>query len=145
MRNEDSKSPTHPEFNHENIQKPPENYQENYTSYLNLTSNSRDEKVKGEIKIKRMASRVFLLEIEDILVYSSLKDSGWSYLKEVFTEVHPLKETNRGIRLKSSHYQDPGESSSAEVGIHEASLPSSRHISALFPMDVAENVENVGA
>ncbi|KAK8648245.1 hypothetical protein V6N13_129005 [Hibiscus sabdariffa] len=49
----------------------------------------------GEIKIKKMAGRVFLLEIEDVDVYNSLKDSGWSYLKEVFTEVHPWSESFR--------------------------------------------------
>ncbi|KAL4333410.1 hypothetical protein GQ457_07G016410 [Hibiscus cannabinus] len=49
----------------------------------------------GEIKIKRMAGRVFLLEVEDSLVYSSLKDYGWSYLKEVFTEVHPWSDSFR--------------------------------------------------
>ncbi|KAK8583367.1 hypothetical protein V6N13_022073 [Hibiscus sabdariffa] len=36
---------------------------------------------------------VYLLEIEDRLVYSSLKNFGWSYLKEVFTEVHPWSDS----------------------------------------------------
>ncbi|KAK8712680.1 hypothetical protein V6N13_147910 [Hibiscus sabdariffa] len=49
-----------------------------------------------EIKMKRMAGRVFLLEVEDNLVYySSLKDSGWSYLKGVFIEVHPWSNSFR--------------------------------------------------
>ncbi|KAK8680860.1 hypothetical protein V6N13_109798 [Hibiscus sabdariffa] len=53
----------------------------------------------GEIKIKRMVGRAFLLEVEDSLVYSSLKDSGRSYLKEVFTEFtrgRSLSESLRG-------------------------------------------------
>ncbi|KAK8603626.1 hypothetical protein V6N13_096100 [Hibiscus sabdariffa] len=29
-----------------------------------------------------MVGRVFLLELEDNLLYNDLKDSGWSYLKE---------------------------------------------------------------
>ncbi|KAK8662951.1 hypothetical protein V6N13_024837 [Hibiscus sabdariffa] len=42
-----------------------------------------------------MSGRVFLLEVEDKLLYNSLKDSGWSYLKEVFYEVQPWKKTFR--------------------------------------------------
>ncbi|KAK8635318.1 hypothetical protein V6N13_023191 [Hibiscus sabdariffa] len=42
-----------------------------------------------------MAGRVFLLEFEDNLVYSSLKDSRWTYLKDVFTEFHPWSDSFR--------------------------------------------------
>ncbi|KAK8684000.1 hypothetical protein V6N13_040038 [Hibiscus sabdariffa] len=42
-----------------------------------------------------MDGRFFLLEVEDKRLYSSLKDSGWSYLKEVFYEVQPWTETFR--------------------------------------------------
>ncbi|KAK8675090.1 hypothetical protein V6N13_033160 [Hibiscus sabdariffa] len=44
-----------------------------------------------------MAGRVFLLEVEDEDLYNLLKDSGWSYLKQVFTEVHPWSESFRPL------------------------------------------------
>ncbi|KAL4347806.1 hypothetical protein GQ457_17G004690 [Hibiscus cannabinus] len=49
----------------------------------------------GEIKVKKMTGRIFLLEIEDRLLHSSLKESGWSYLKEFFIEVQPWSESFR--------------------------------------------------
>ncbi|KAK8675404.1 hypothetical protein V6N13_033471 [Hibiscus sabdariffa] len=49
----------------------------------------------GEIKVKKMAGRVFLLEIEDKQLYSSLKETGWSMLLEIFTEICPWSESFR--------------------------------------------------
>ncbi|KAK8609370.1 hypothetical protein V6N13_061819 [Hibiscus sabdariffa] len=51
----------------------------------------------GEIKVKKMGGtgRVFLLEIEDKLMYNSLKETGWSILLETFTEIHPWSESFR--------------------------------------------------
>ncbi|KAK8617135.1 hypothetical protein V6N13_117102 [Hibiscus sabdariffa] len=49
----------------------------------------------GEIKVKKMAGRVFLLEIEDKKMYNSLKETGWSILLEIFTEVCPWSESFR--------------------------------------------------
>ncbi|KAK8644116.1 hypothetical protein V6N13_123431 [Hibiscus sabdariffa] len=36
---------------------------------------------------------VFLLEVEDNKLYNSLKQSNWSYLKEVFYEIQPWSES----------------------------------------------------
>ncbi|KAL4385330.1 hypothetical protein GQ457_15G029650 [Hibiscus cannabinus] len=49
----------------------------------------------GEIKVKKMAGRVFLLEIEDKQMYNSLKETGWSILQEIFTEICPWSESFR--------------------------------------------------
>ncbi|KAK8576216.1 hypothetical protein V6N13_090693 [Hibiscus sabdariffa] len=57
----------------------------------------------GEISVKRLAGRVFLLEIIDETLYNSLKDAKWSYLLEVFVEaslfivgtIRPLNELQR--------------------------------------------------
>ncbi|KAL4273016.1 hypothetical protein GQ457_13G023710 [Hibiscus cannabinus] len=45
----------------------------------------------GEIQVKRMSGMVFLLEVEDSKLYNSLKQSNWSYLKEVFYEIQPCQ------------------------------------------------------
>ncbi|KAK8573801.1 hypothetical protein V6N13_009889 [Hibiscus sabdariffa] len=42
-----------------------------------------------------MAGRVFLLEIEDKQMYISLKETGWSILQEIFTEICPWSESFR--------------------------------------------------
>ncbi|KAK8670691.1 hypothetical protein V6N13_037309 [Hibiscus sabdariffa] len=47
----------------------------------------------GEITVKRLADRVFLLEVNDDALYSSLKEARWSYLLEIFTEVHPWSDS----------------------------------------------------
>ncbi|KAK8661614.1 hypothetical protein V6N13_091212 [Hibiscus sabdariffa] len=47
----------------------------------------------GEIKVKRLAGRVFLLEFEDNELYGTLQKTEWSTLSEVFTEVHPWSES----------------------------------------------------
>ncbi|KAK8583217.1 hypothetical protein V6N13_021929 [Hibiscus sabdariffa] len=47
----------------------------------------------GEIKVKRMAGRIFLLEVDNYLTFNSLKESNWSYLKEIFVEVQPWAES----------------------------------------------------
>ncbi|KAL4340832.1 hypothetical protein GQ457_08G017310 [Hibiscus cannabinus] len=49
----------------------------------------------GEIKVKRMVCRLFLLEIEDNLLYNFLKDSGCSYLLEIFMEIQPWTNSFR--------------------------------------------------
>ncbi|KAL4342147.1 hypothetical protein GQ457_08G017280 [Hibiscus cannabinus] len=50
---------------------------------------------KGEIKVKRMACRLFLLEIEDNLLYNFLKDSRCSYLLDIFMEIPPWTNSFR--------------------------------------------------
>ncbi|KAL4342095.1 hypothetical protein GQ457_08G017320 [Hibiscus cannabinus] len=49
----------------------------------------------GEIKVKRMACRLLLLEIEDNLLYNFVKDSGCSYLLEIFMEIQPWTNSFR--------------------------------------------------
>ncbi|KAL4387398.1 hypothetical protein GQ457_09G014430 [Hibiscus cannabinus] len=41
----------------------------------------------GDIKIKKAAGRVFLLETEDATLFKSLKESGWATLLEIFTDI----------------------------------------------------------
>ncbi|KAK8595071.1 hypothetical protein V6N13_015980 [Hibiscus sabdariffa] len=49
----------------------------------------------GEITVKRLAGRVFLLEINDDALFSSLKEAKWSYLLEIFMEVHLWSDSLR--------------------------------------------------
>ncbi|KAK8693626.1 hypothetical protein V6N13_071201 [Hibiscus sabdariffa] len=47
----------------------------------------------GEISIKRMGGRRFLIEFKDHELYEFLKEQNWSYLLEVFTDVEPWSES----------------------------------------------------
>ncbi|KAK8672427.1 hypothetical protein V6N13_110797 [Hibiscus sabdariffa] len=60
----------------------------------------------GEITVKRMSGKWFLLSIEDEDLYLMLEDVNWSYLREIFEEVMPwsenLKQIDRTIWLEVS-------------------------------------------
>ncbi|KAK8573879.1 hypothetical protein V6N13_096810 [Hibiscus sabdariffa] len=47
----------------------------------------------GDIKVRRLGGKSFILTIEDLEFYKMLEDLHWSYLKEVFSSVRPWSET----------------------------------------------------
>ncbi|KAK8626090.1 hypothetical protein V6N13_133742 [Hibiscus sabdariffa] len=47
----------------------------------------------GEISIKSMGGRRFLIEFKDHELYEFLKEQNWSYLLEVFTDVEPWSKS----------------------------------------------------
>ncbi|KAK8663511.1 hypothetical protein V6N13_083327 [Hibiscus sabdariffa] len=49
----------------------------------------------GEITVKSLGGRDFLIEINDPELYKLLEDLHWSYLKEVFINVEPWSESYR--------------------------------------------------
>ncbi|KAK8624109.1 hypothetical protein V6N13_065464 [Hibiscus sabdariffa] len=51
----------------------------------------------GEIRVKRMGGKMFLLSIEDDDLYIMLEDVKWSYLREIFEEVSPWSENFKQI------------------------------------------------
>ncbi|KAK8665180.1 hypothetical protein V6N13_005354 [Hibiscus sabdariffa] len=61
------------------------------------SSNSVEERLHGwglgEINVKSMGGRWFLIEFKDQELFQFLKEQDWSYLKEVFSEVEPWTES----------------------------------------------------
>ncbi|KAK8624149.1 hypothetical protein V6N13_065502 [Hibiscus sabdariffa] len=51
----------------------------------------------GDIKVRRLGGRTFILTIKDMDFYKMLEDLQWSYLKEVFSEVRPWTESESKI------------------------------------------------
>ncbi|KAE8676761.1 hypothetical protein F3Y22_tig00111582pilonHSYRG01032 [Hibiscus syriacus] len=49
----------------------------------------------GEVRIKFMGGRDFLLEFMDEELYTFMKEHNWSFLREVFLEVNPWTESYR--------------------------------------------------
>ncbi|XP_039004721.1 uncharacterized protein LOC120131927 [Hibiscus syriacus] len=49
----------------------------------------------GEVRIKFMGGRDFLLEFVDEELYTFMKEHNWSFLREVFLEVNPWTESYR--------------------------------------------------
>ncbi|KAK8615057.1 hypothetical protein V6N13_068843 [Hibiscus sabdariffa] len=47
----------------------------------------------GEINVRRMGSKFFLLSFDDDDLYMMLEDLNWSYLKEIFVEIRPWSES----------------------------------------------------
>ncbi|KAK8673988.1 hypothetical protein V6N13_112296 [Hibiscus sabdariffa] len=51
----------------------------------------------GDIKVRRMGGKSFILTVEDTYFYKMLEDLQWSYLKEVFSSVRPWSESELKI------------------------------------------------
>ncbi|KAK8699606.1 hypothetical protein V6N13_115689 [Hibiscus sabdariffa] len=69
-----------------------------YTAAENDSGNLMDRLCSwglGDIKIKKVVGRVFLLETEDATLFNSLKESGWATLLEIFTDIQPWSESFR--------------------------------------------------
>ncbi|KAK8696917.1 hypothetical protein V6N13_113087 [Hibiscus sabdariffa] len=47
----------------------------------------------GEINVRRMGRKIFLLSFDDDELYMMLEDLNWSYLKEIFAEIKPWSES----------------------------------------------------
>ncbi|KAK8635224.1 hypothetical protein V6N13_023101 [Hibiscus sabdariffa] len=47
----------------------------------------------GDIKIKRLGGKSFLLSIEDPDLFQMLEDVNWSYLREIFIDIQPWSES----------------------------------------------------
>ncbi|KAK8624738.1 hypothetical protein V6N13_089625 [Hibiscus sabdariffa] len=47
----------------------------------------------GEIVVKSLGGRKFLIEIKDLELYELLEDLKWSYLKEIFSDIEPWSES----------------------------------------------------
>ncbi|KAK8682043.1 hypothetical protein V6N13_054440 [Hibiscus sabdariffa] len=47
----------------------------------------------GDVKVRRLGGKSFILTIEDMELYRMLEDLHWSYLKEVFNSVRPWTES----------------------------------------------------
>ncbi|KAK8625518.1 hypothetical protein V6N13_090387 [Hibiscus sabdariffa] len=53
------------------------------------------KRIKAEIDIKRLDGKSYLLSFDNDELYTMLEDVNWSYLKEIFLEVHPWTEKAR--------------------------------------------------
>ncbi|KAK8608169.1 hypothetical protein V6N13_023600 [Hibiscus sabdariffa] len=71
----------------------------------------------GEINVRRMGSKIFLLSFDDDELYMMLEDLNWSYLKEIFTEIRPWSESlNQPDRATATQKKRIEEVIEVEVG-----------------------------
>ncbi|KAE8696464.1 hypothetical protein F3Y22_tig00110670pilonHSYRG00065 [Hibiscus syriacus] len=77
----------------------------------------------GEIRVKFLGGRDFLVEIDDDELHRILKESNWSYLKEVFIDVQYWTESYRSpIAERWGEFVAMGENALQEMGCDEVTI-----------------------